>query len=323
MQNLDWVMLLVAASSVLLHAGLVAWVHQMDPPRRPEIDDLPPRVVSLIIPRDHFRKMEEPPVKKVEAPRVDPNHGPVTTAPRIRPPHSPNIPQGVRRSPVPAESAAASSARMHAEVGKIVNQLIGAKGGEGQAFQDLLRHGNVGSEIEDVLRHSGGAVVATRRSMLETRGGIAGRARTGGPIRGPLLDPNVVVTGERVERDAHCPGGLCPPPRKPVEVDGGCDASLVDQEMRRRRGAFTACFQETVRHNPGAGGRIVLRFEVAASGRVASASIDEDSTGGGALPSCIRSAAARFVFPPLGCERAEFAYPLIFTTLDAPDPRAR
>ena len=177
-QNLDWIMLSIAAVSVLGHAGVVAYVRELDLPRRPDIEEITPRTVSILFPDVKLPKPDEP---KLDKPKQDPNAtvkppahvGPPRNGPRVR----------ARDPEEVARENAERVARLHDEMrGRVQAMIIGARG-DGGIMKNLLDKGGLSGDAEKIFRDAGGIEVASGDPSLKApRGGQTGRVATaGGP----------------------------------------------------------------------------------------------------------------------------------------------
>src|SRR5436309_2535992 len=65
-------------------------------------------------------------------------------------------------------------------------------------------------------------------------------------------------TGERTEREAPCPRGVCLPPPPPLPPPTGtCDPSLLAAELRQHRGALGACYERALHTGAHLGGKLL------------------------------------------------------------------
>ena len=126
--------------------------------------------------------------------------------------------------------------------------------------------------------------------------------RVGGPGR-------VGVGGKVVEK---VPRAIVKKAGK-TEVDGTLKASAVSRVIRRGMRAIRTCYQRALKRNPKLSGKVAIRLTIAATGKVTSVEIEENSMGDAQVASCIRGYAKRWRFPPPdGGETAEVAVPFNF-----------
>jgi hypothetical protein len=98
----------------------------------------------------------------------------------------------------------------------------------------------------------------------------------------------------------------------PTDVDGSLDPSVIVREIKSRIGAVKACYESGLKRNPNIGGKIVLRFEVSAVGKVTSAEIENDTMKDDEVAGCIKSRVMTWRLPAPSGGTAAFSYPFVF-----------
>lgn len=83
----------------------------------------------------------------------------------------------------------------------------------------------------------------------------------------------------------------------PIQVGGTYSREIVRRVIQRNMGQVQHCFEQALSRDRDATGRIMVRFVIAADGRVAGASAIENTTGDAMLGACIAGAFRRWQFP--------------------------
>ncbi len=97
-------------------------------------------------------------------------------------------------------------------------------------------------------------------------------------------------------------------------IDGALERSLVDAVVKRHMNQIRYCYQRELSKSPELGGTITVAFEIAADGRVSSASTQSSTMANEAVETCIIGRFQRFSFPaPTDAETVRVSYPLAFT----------
>src|SRR5581483_1457398 len=303
MQNLDWMLVAVVAASFLVHFGFVVYLRNIDWPRKPDIEEIPDRFVHVIVPP---KKVEEKKVEVAAATKAEPEKkksGGGDGKPKAQ--RAPRDPEAEARA------AAERRARLAADVQKMgVLKLLGAKGENG-TVADLVRGGDVSADADKVFAQVGGVGVAGNGAgggLRSAKGaGGTGSLRGGGSLR--ASGPGEVGTGEKGAE--HAVKAMVKE-SAPQDVDGSLDPSVIAREIKGRLGAVKACYESGLKRNPNIGGKIQLRFEISAVGKVTSAEIENDTMGDSEVASCIKQRVASWRFPAHAGGSVQFSYPFIF-----------
>jgi Inner membrane component of T3SS, cytoplasmic domain len=97
-------------------------------------------------------------------------------------------------------------------------------------------------------------------------------------------------------------------------VLGALDKSLIDAVIKRNMAAIRYCYQRELTKNPALGGKITVKFVIAADGTVSQATTKATTMNNPAVESCINGRFARFQFPqPKGGGVVIVSYPFIFS----------
>lgn len=305
-QNLDWIMIAVAAVSFVGHFGFVFYLRQIDFPRKPDIEEIPDRFVQMIV-----QKKEEP--KKPD--KVDPNAGKKEEAKQDKGKKSDDKNKGPAK-PRDPEAEARAAAERRARIAEQVKsmgalKILGAKG-EGGSLLDTLRGGDPGGDADKVFEKVGGVGVAgTSGTGLGNSRGAAGTGTAKGIDGLRATGPGNVNTGERAAEKG--PKGLVKD-STPVDIDGSLDPNMVVNEIRKRKGAIVACYERALKRNPNLAGKLELQFTISAVGKVTGAEIGTDTLRDDEVGQCITSIVRSWRFPaPEGGGEVHFSYPFVFT----------
>jgi hypothetical protein len=253
----------------------------VDWPRRPDPEALPDRFVSMIVRR--------PPAAPARARGESAGRG---RQRQRRAPRSPAGPRARRRRRSPPRSGAASWARRCRNQG--ILKVLTSKGGASNVA-DLLGAGDVDRSQEEAFRNVTGLSVATSDSLrgLALRSGSTGRVADVSGLKdaGEIAAPTTLaVGGERKVASV-------------IKVDpaavesGSADPAALAAEIRRRLSAIRACYERALKRSPRLGGKLVLRFTIAAAGTVSAVGFDEDTLQDDELLRCLRDLALRWRFP--------------------------
>ena len=305
LQNLDWMLVWVLAASFLTHFAFVIYLRNVDFPRKPDIEELPDRFAQLIVPKHveekkvEEKKAEDPNAEKKKAERQAANSQKAAATPKVQ--------------KTAAEKAAEDAARRAALEQKIqatgALKILGAKG-EGGALADLLKQGDVSGDAGKVFGQVGGVSVGgeTGGNIRGKGTGGTGSAKGGGSLM--ASGPGNVSSGAAVGE--HAVRGNVKASSAPIDVDGTLDPSILVKEIRSHLGAITACYESGLKRNPNLSGKIQLRFEISAIGKVTSATIENDTMKDDDVASCIKSRVLTWRLPAPTGGTAQFSYPFIF-----------
>ena len=103
-------------------------------------------------------------------------------------------------------------------------------------------------------------------------------------------------------------------PAKPVgPAPGSVDAGEVRAVVRSHLSEISSCVSRAKMENRDLAGRVTLRIDLAASGKVTSTAVSASTGATPALEACLRKAVATWTFPaPAGNTRATITYPFAF-----------
>jgi len=98
-------------------------------------------------------------------------------------------------------------------------------------------------------------------------------------------------------------------------ITGSLDRSVVQRVIRAQQPRIKLLYERRLKATPGLAGKIVLRFTIAADGKVKKVEIAEDTVGDETLARELRALAATWVFPAVkGGGEVVVNYPFVFST---------
>lgn len=112
-----------------------------------------------------------------------------------------------------------------------------------------------------------------------------------------------------------CPGkqsGGIATYEEPVILGPVIDRALIQEVVQRSMAQIRYCYQRQLQREPGLGGKVVVRFTIAADGSVSSASTKESTLANETVESCINGRFLRMEFPAIG-GTAIVSYPFLFS----------
>lgn len=296
-ERLDGAMIAIVGVSLLAHLGMVAYLHQLDWPRRPDFTaaatmdswSMPralPSPVHVVSPRAPRSSAADPP----------------------RPPGTPSSrPLGHRvshRSSAPPAPPSLAEIRRAGALGVLTSSTEGV-----DSIADLLARGRPDSDGDgtfgEVRSHTAPAVpgLGTRGLPSDPRVAAIAATRADGPTP--------VTSGERRPEAVAVLRRSILHSEPPLDVEG-FDPSTLARALSQRKGAFLACYDRALKHDRRLAGKLELHVAVSAIGRVTAATIESDSLGDAELARCIVASVRAWQLPPLGEHGGEFTCPLVF-----------
>jgi TonB family protein len=295
--DVDWYFTgFVVSSFLLFFLGFVI-LETYDP-----VVEAHPELVSERYARFIFDEPTPPPPPPEEEPEDSEEESPDEEAeaePEQQ--HRPDRSQPSEAAPATEERRASLTQEIGHQVesavmGAISDQIEGALG-------DALAAGlDMSVSAADAIAQAQGIGVAdgTAGSILTREGGTGSgsgeRGNLGTLTEGPSGGGRAIATKAVSEHQVRGRVGLAS-----GGITGGSgdfDASVVRQMISRRIRAIQACYERSLRQNPNAAGRVVVRFTIQPSGTVSNASAVENSTGDAGVASCVVGTVSRFRFSP-------------------------
>ena len=203
----------------------------------------------------------------------------------------------------PVEPAAAG----HSTTSRPV--LTITKDGELYLGKRKVAQANLRVELEREMARTGSDTLLLRgdkKAMMGAAIDIMGEAKKAGARNVGILDSGSAVTGETI------PGA--------ASVRGSMDKEIIRRVIRRHIAEPKECYERQLAGNPQLGGRIVVKFTIAATGDVVSSTLEDSTLGDPRVESCVVEAVRAWKFPePEGGGIVIVSYPFSFT----PGPAAR
>jgi outer membrane biosynthesis protein TonB len=238
-----------------------------------------------------------------EVPRSIPFHA---WHPTIAPPTSPS-PHARAGSGEPDRVARKQPASKQEGLAESVNRSlrwIGADApGSGPSVADVLFGGSEAKTIQAALEGAHGKASVAFAPMRQIDLGNGASTVATPTTRGSR---DISIDGD---------GAIRHRPRVTVE-DGptgpaGCNSATVAAVVKRNLRALSMCYERELAHYPDLQGKLTVRIEIAATGKVNDVEIEEDSLHSGAVASCVQRFIRIWVFPALGTA-CPVVYPLVF-----------
>ncbi len=307
--NLDWFFTTVAATSFVAHIALVAYLRNVDWPRKVDVEAIPDRFVQMVV------KKPEPPKPKEEAK--------VEEKKKDEPKKEEKKKVAAEKKELTPEQAAAAAAEKERQAAERrarlaeavkntgILKLLGAKAeGEG-SIADVLGKGDVDRDQEKAFQGVGGLTVATGDAALrgiKTGTGGSGKVASITGLRGSgeIAGGSTGTVGP--ERRVSAVVKTSEPPT----VDGSLDPGVIAREVRQRMLAIKGCYERSLKRNPKLSGKIVVRWTITPAGTVQGVDIDSDTMGDPEVGSCIKALIARWRFPTPSGGAVEVSFPFVF-----------
>ena len=200
-----------------------------------------------------------------------------------------------------------SDAVEHSSMARALGIGTTGENNNGRTIEDHFDGGSVYSDLDAFVR-DGEQMVMYEEGPRWKEGGSPGGHMDADIGRLEGVDVDVVVVGEG-------PGGTGPtgstfslgPPDDPSD-----SSSTVAAVIKGNSGQLKACYESERKLNPSSGGRMVVWFEVAETGKMLEVSVLDNQTGSnGAFEACITRRMLRWSFAP--ADVGTHTYPLVFT----------
>lgn len=243
------------------------------------IEDIPPRLVELVIP-------PPAPDEAKEAPTTD--DGKEAKKEEEKKPDDEKKDTQPKHVMTEEEKAAAEAARQQKERDQVMNSklllgILGTRGDttSGDTVVDVFSDQDaVGASLKDSLANVSGAEIAT--SAMGVRGATAGGGRADASI-GELGRSGggsaTVGAGPSTKVRARSSMGE-------VEAQGEGDVGQVKKDVARYGSQIQACYEQRLKESPSLAGRLMVEVSINA-GRVTSVKLEENTTNDKGLESCV------------------------------------
>lgn len=180
-------------------------------------------------------------------------------------------------------------------------------GGLGQGKKSGLSNSMYGKGIIAAPMGDGGAAAGS--------GGYGTRGKAGGGERGAGYGKDTVVgswkgTGPTGPGEGGSGLGEVDLDTDDMIVRGGLTADQIEAVINRNRGQIRYCYEQGLQRSPSLSGRVAVRFQIGANGRVASAGIAHSSVRSAQVENCIVGKLRTWKFPkPDGGVTVAVTYP--------------
>ncbi len=324
-KSIEWPFVALVMGSFVLQFGFVIWLENRDWPLVEGWQDVPERFASLLVedvPTEEDidrlrRELDGDEELSDDAEEVAEDTGETNQPTKSK---STGRALSSEERAARAEEAARRAAERRARVTEAMSRvalakIIGSVGSGSGAVADVLRGGDVGGDMDEVMSQVKGVGVA--------RGGEGGVLRKvsggSGDGAGGVADisqlrskgGNKAVKTEKMGGERQVRAKM---KRGSVSATGGSgtlSANAVRSTVGRALGGIKACYERALRRNPTLGGRVTIRFTVGGGGRVVSASAS-NNTISPAVGNCIVGRVRSLRFPPPEGGNVTFSYPFFF-----------
>jgi hypothetical protein len=301
--RIDWFFTTIAGISFLLHLLLVIYLRNVDWPRRPDIEEIPDRFVSMAKPPPKpEKKVEE--AKTEDATEKKEDEGQKKKA------------EPKAKKELTEEEKARAEAERRARLAEQVRstgllKLLGAKVDGSGSIADVLGQGDVDRDQEKAFQGIGGVGVASGNDLalrgIKSGGSGSGRVATVEGLRGGA---GIVGGGTGEGRGEKKVSGVVK--QEAPSVDGELDPSIVAKEVKSRLGAIKACYERGLKRNPTLSGKIAIHWTITGAGTVTGIDVDSDTMGDHEVASCIKGQIARWRFPAPAGGSVDVSFPFVF-----------
>lgn len=294
LSGFDRFFLLTLAISVGVHftCGTGIILAPMPEERELELDELPDRFASLLIPQ----KPPEP----VKQPEV------AAKGPEKAAPETPKVdkPAGEKPAAAPRSPEAMEAARK-----RVANMgLVGAINAGGGSVADVLGSGNsLSADFASALSGVTGVGVATADAVKGgPKGGGAGEVAGIGDLG--TSGGGKVDLGGKADAEVRGRVSSAAPEVDSADVDRGALTRYVKARLK----AIQNCYERELKRNPSLKGKVLVRFTIGTNGRTSEIEIEENTLGNPAVGSCIQSLIRTWSFPFRPDSEVPVSYPFVF-----------
>jgi len=315
--GIDWLFTAFMVFTFMSMFGFIVYLENADWPIDEGIAAVPEDLAKIVF--------EEPPPPPEPQPETPDDTKPTEEASTAPAPHEDKKPQPSKaESPGPdkgkpdeAQAVAEKSARIAQEAAQAAEALIvGALSSEaGGALADVLAGGAVTGNAQDILSQAVGVGVAKSASGGDLRqragGGTSGVAGLGSLARKEgttgAVSEGAAVTERKVSGTVRSEKG------DEVGGSGEFDSRVVVQTIKTRLRAIQMCYEQQLRRNPTLAGKVTIEFTIQPRGNVTDVKVKENSTGDGAVGTCVANTVGSFRFNP-GPQGGSvtYSYPFVF-----------
>lgn len=313
-KRFDWTFTSYVLASFIAQVFTIAWGLSRDMPPPPKgIDNGPDRFVEVIVSkRDQAPVQKEQPTEDKSSEKSDGGEAIVQAPPKKTQPQQQEQAKGDNKDE--------NLKRMQKKVtDQSILRYVGMNAsGDGPDIVNQLRDADTSAAIANAFDGTSDVNAGVATGSGRPGRGVVENAGTGtvaGIGEGDLV---AAKGGQKVDTGAKAPevavkGNVNI--QKPSEAfgTGTLDQNEIAQQVNRRKGAITACYEKQLKKNPKLSGKVKVQFTIQESGRVDEARVIEDSTGDGAVGQCIVENIKRWRFPKPDGGSVTVAYPFLFT----------
>ncbi len=289
---IDWWFAFYFALVTVLYLGAALYIRTIPVPEEDTLAQIDDRFAKMLMPKLQDKPKDEKPSldKKSDEPKAEKKKEPE------------------KKEDLSDDQVATRRKQIQKQVGnKGVLAILGTLGKGNGAVADVFSEGKaVNGDIDSAFAGINGVEVA-RGDNTSSRGGKgAGNASSIGGLQ--TSGGGKVGLGEKSESRVGNVQASTP------EVDGGAlDPNAIARVVRSRLSAVKECYEHELKRNPKLAGKVVIRFSIDEDGRVASASVEENTMGDAEVGTCIVSRFERFRFPKPDGGTVTATFPFIFT----------
>src|SRR6186713_1112196 len=310
LSGVDWFFATVAAVSFLLHLIFVIYLRNVDWPRKPDIEAVPDRFVSMVVKKEE-KKPEPKKVEEVAKTEEEKKPEKAKGEEEKKAKRELTDEEKAKLAEAKAKADAERRARLAEQVKSTgLLKLLGAKADGGGSIADVLGKGDVDRDQEKAFQGVGGVGVASGNDSLrgiKSGGSGSGRVADAGSLRGGAGIAGAETgkgAGERTVKAAI--------KTETPAVDGELDPNMVAKEVRSRLGAIKACYERALKRNPNLSGKVVIHWTITQAGTVSGVDVETDTLGDAEVASCIKSLIARWRFPAPAGGSVDVSFPFVF-----------
>jgi hypothetical protein len=310
LSDVDWFFATVAAVSFLLHLIFVIYLRNVDWPRKPDIEAVPDRFVSMVVKKEE-KKPEPKKVEEVAKTEEEKKPEKAKGEEEKKAKRELTDEEKAKLAEAKAKADAERRARLAEQVKSTgLLKLLGAKADGGGSIADVLGKGDVDRDQENAFKGVGGVGIASGNDSLrgiKSGGSGSGRVADAGSLRGGAGIAGGGTgqgAGERTVKAAI--------KTEMPAVDGELDPNMVAKEVRSRLGAIKACYERALKRNPNLSGKVVIHWTITQAGTVSGVDVETDTLGDAEVASCIKSLIARWRFPAPAGGSVDVSFPFVF-----------
>jgi hypothetical protein len=328
-KSIDWPFVAIIMVSFILQFGFVIWLENHDWPVVEGWQGVPDRFARLLVdelPTEEEIQRLRTEIEGDEVSEEESDNGAGEEEAQDDQQQQKNKNQGrslsaeerASRAEATAREAAERRARLTEAMSRVaMAKIIGSVGGtDGNGdVADVLRGGDVGGDMDDVMSQVRGVGVA--------RGGEGGVLRNvsggSGDGAGGVADisqlraegGNKAVSSDDMGTERQVRGKVGQGSAKATGGTGTLSADAVRRTVGGALGGIKGCYERALRRNPTLGGRVTVQFTVGGGGRVVSASASNNTLTPD-VGECIVARIRGLRFPPPEGGNVTFSYPFFF-----------